>query len=117
MLWLMVLAIWTVAVALIVARVLDARRITSEVDLPSDVGVTLSVLPNRTAVVTLERGADASSASIAPLVEQAVNEALAFATVDAVEVRSRDGQLLDRRRRSDELLAKDAAHRQSPSDL
>jgi len=117
MLWLMILAIWTVAVALIVARFVDARGTNSDVHLPSDVGVTLSVLPNRTAVVTLELGTDACAASVAPLVELAVKEALAFTTVDVVEVRYRDGQLIDRRSRGDELLARNTAPRHSRSDL
>jgi hypothetical protein len=79
--------------------------------------VTLSVLPGGTAVVTLELGADASSASIAPLVEHVVDEALAFETVDIVEIRSRDGQLIDRRRRGNKALVREAARRPSPSDL
>jgi hypothetical protein len=108
MLWLMVLAVWIVAVALVVARLVALRRSTSEVHLAVAVGVTLSVLPSRTAVVTLEPGADAYSAPVASLVEHAVNEAFAIETVNAVEVRSSDGQLLDRRCRAGDLLARRA---------
>ena len=86
----MALAIWMIAVALVVVPVVyvHVRR------LPADVGVTLSVLPGRTAVVSLDQGADPA------LLEQAVTEALTFGTVDVVEIRHRDGQLLDRRSRS-----------------
>ena len=72
---------------------------------PSDVGVTLSVLRCRTAVVRLDLGADPASAAIAPLVEHAVREAFAFEAVDVVEVRGPDGQLLDRRSRDNVIRA------------
>ena len=71
----------------------------------SEVGVTLSVLPGRTAVVRLDLGADPASAAIAPLVEHAVREAFLFETVDVVEVRGPDGQLLDRRSRDTVIRA------------
>jgi len=102
MVWLIVLAIWTVAVALVVIRVVDARRTTTGAHLPSEVGVTLSVLPGGTAVITVELGADA------PLVEHAVNEALAYDSIDIVEIRSPDGQLIDRRGRGEKPLARGA---------
>ncbi len=105
MMWLVVLAIWTVAVTLVVARIVSVRRSRTEIDLPASIAVTLSVLPGGTAIVRLDVGADASSAVLAPLVEHAVSEALALKTVDVVEVRSNDGRLLDRRSRCDAIVA------------
>ena len=109
MLCLMGLALGIVAVAFAVAHFVKLRRTTSEVHQPTDLGVTLSVLPSRTAVITLELGGDPCSAAVASLVEHAVKEAFAFETVDALEVRDRDGHLLDRRSRGDARPAKDAA--------
>ena len=103
--WFIVFGSWTVAVAVVIARLVAVRRSRFKPRLPTEVGVTLSVLPSRTAVVMLDLGADASSAAVAPLVEQAVSEALAFKSVDVVEVRARDGQLLDRRCRDDVITA------------
>ena len=103
MLWLVVLALSTVA--LVFARIVHLRRRTSEFNMPWDAAVTLSVLPTRTAVVMIDLGADASSAAVAPLVEHAVNDAFALETVDVVEVRSPDGHVLDRRCRADVINA------------
>jgi hypothetical protein len=104
MVWLVPFAVAAAAVALIVASVLR-RRFKPEAHQPWDVGVTLSVLPSRTAVVMLDLGADPASAEVAPLVEHAVREAFMFEAVDVVEVRGRDGQLLDRPCREDVIRA------------
>jgi len=94
------------AVVLVVARLLSARRCADRKDhSPEEIVVTLSVLPTRTAVVMVGADADPSSAAVAPLVEHAAREALSFATVDVVEVRRRDGQLLERRRRDHAVRA------------
>jgi hypothetical protein len=69
------------------------------------VGVTLSVLRCRTAVVRLDLGADPASAAVSPLVEHAVHEAFFFESVDFVEVRGPDGELLDRRSRTNMIRA------------
>ena len=66
---------------------------------PQAPGVLLSVLPDRTALVTLDVKSDASSAAVAQLVDEAVQHAFALASVDDVEVRRSDGALLDRLRR------------------
>jgi hypothetical protein len=62
--------------------------------------VLLSVLPDRTAVVTLDVKSDASSAAVAWLVDEAVRDAFDL-DVDGVEVRRSDGKLLDRPRPPD----------------
>lgn len=59
----------------------------------------------RTAVVRLDLGADPASAAVSPLVEHAVHEAFRFETVDFVEVRGPDGQLLDGRSRDNVIRA------------
>jgi len=79
---------------------LRGRRRRNLIDeAPQAPGVLLSVLPDRTAVVTLAVTSDASSAAVALLVDEAVRDAFALGGVDDVEVRRSDGQLLDRRRR------------------
>jgi hypothetical protein len=67
--------------------------------------VRLSVLPTRTALVVLDAEPDAPSAAVAGLVEEAVRDALVIDAVDVVEVRHRNGELLERRRRSGALSA------------
>ena len=104
MVWLVVLAVAS-GVALIVASVLRGRGFNSGTDRPRHVGVTLSVLPSRTAVVMLDLGADSASGEVGPLVEHAVREAFTFKAVNVVEVRDSDGQLLDRRRRDHVISA------------
>ena len=104
MVWLVVLAVVS-GVALIVASVLRGRGFKPGTHRHRDVGVTLSVLPSRMAVVMLDLGADPASAEVGPLVEHAVREAFAFKAVAVVEVRGRDGQLLDRRRRDNVISA------------
>jgi hypothetical protein len=101
--WSIVVIIGAVTLALVVARLLAVRRSSS--NLLEEVGVTLSILPTRTALVMLDPRAGGSSAAVAPVVEHAVSEAFAFESVDVVEVRTRDGQLLDRRRRRDVISA------------
>jgi hypothetical protein len=81
-------------------RVRSRRREKLIDQAPQAPGVLLSVLPDRTAVVTVAVKADASSdAAVARLVDQAVRDAFALGGVDDVEVRRSDGQLLDRPRR------------------
>jgi hypothetical protein len=63
-----------------------------------DPGVTLSVLPGRLAIVTLDAEPDRSAAA-AHLVDQAVRDAFTLEGVDEVEVRRTDGELLERRLR------------------
>lgn len=104
MVWLVVFAVPAAAVTLIAACVLR-RGFKPEAHRPWDVGVTLSVLPPRTAVVMLDIGADPASPEVAPLVEHAVREAFMFEAVDVVEVRGSDGQLLDRRCRDNVISA------------
>jgi hypothetical protein len=62
-------------------------------------GVLLSILPDKTAVVKLALESDASSATVALLVDEAVRDAFALGGVEDVEVRRSDGQLLGRARR------------------
>jgi hypothetical protein len=69
-----------------------ANRIDQASPAPS---VLLSVLPDRTALVTLDVKSDASSPAVAELVDEAVRHAFALASVDNVEVRRSDGALLD----------------------
>jgi hypothetical protein len=66
---------------------------------PADTSVTLSVLPTRTAVVMLDAATDACSADVAGLVDHAVEDAFVFDAVEVVEVRRRNGELVERRRR------------------
>ena len=64
--------------------------------------VTLTVLPGRRAVVTVDVEPERSPGA-AYLVDQAVHDALTFNGVDGVEVRRADGELLERRLRHDAL--------------
>jgi hypothetical protein len=63
--------------------------------------VLLSVLPDRTALVTVDVKCDASSPAVAELVNEAVRHAFTLASVDNVEVRRSDGELLGRPGRQD----------------
>ncbi len=60
--------------------------------------VTLAVLPERRAVVTVDVNPE-HSPGVAHLVDQAVKDAFTFDDVDGVEVRKADGELLERRLR------------------
>ena len=60
--------------------------------------VTLSVLPGRRAVVTVDAKGD-RSAGTAHLVDHAVRHAFTLDGIDGVEVRQADGELLERRLR------------------
>ncbi|MCA1842595.1 MAG: hypothetical protein LC792_05285 [Actinobacteria bacterium] len=81
------------------------RRRGRDAQVPSEMSVTLSVLPTRTAVVVLDVGADAASTTLAGLVDHAVHDAFVFDAVDVVEVRRRNGELLERRSRGGLLSA------------
>jgi hypothetical protein len=61
-------------------------------------GVTLAVLPGRRAVVTIDAEPERAS-GVADLVDQAVRDAFTFDSVDGVEVRRADGELLEWRLR------------------
>ena len=92
------IVVLTAVLALALTRALRARR-GHRTDQPGmDPGVTLSVLPGRLAVVTLDAERD-RSAEAAHLVEQAVRDAFTLDGVDDVEVRRTDGELLERRLR------------------
>jgi hypothetical protein len=78
------------------SRSLHRRRTSQPRHEPS---VTLSVLPGGRAVVTLDAEGDESATALAHLVDPAVGDAFALASVETVEVRRRDGTLVDRRSR------------------
>jgi hypothetical protein len=80
-------------------RAVRRRRRAAPVPPAPGMSVTLSVLPTRTAIVVLDVGADARSAAVSRLVEHAVRDAFVFDAVEVVEVRRRDGELVERRRR------------------
>jgi hypothetical protein len=101
--WLVVIP--AAAVAFVVVRLVTGGRLRPGRRLPSEMSVTLSVLPSRTAVVRLDVASDAPPAALASLVDQAVRDAFVLDAVDVVEVRRRDGDLLERRRRGDVLSA------------
>ena len=64
-----------------------------------EMSVTLSVLPTRTAVVVVDVDGDVVSPGLTRLVQHAVREAFVFSAVDVVEVRRRDGGVVERRHR------------------
>ncbi len=84
-----------VILAMTRARPHGANRI---VQAPPEPSVVLSVLPDRTALVTVDVKSDAFSPTVAWLVDEAVRHAFTL-RVDNVEVRRSDGKLLDRPRR------------------
>jgi len=79
-------------------RALQGLRGPSPDQAGDEPGVTLAVLPGRSAVVTVDAEPQRSP-GVACLVDQAVRDAFAFDGVDDVEVRRADGELLERRRR------------------
>lgn len=87
--------------AVVTVTMIRARRHHSDLigQEPQPPGVLLSVLPGRTALVTLDVNSDASSAAVTQLLDEAVQHAFALASVDEVVVRRSDGELLDRLRR------------------
>lgn len=92
------IVILTAVLALALTRALRARRGHRTDQQGMDPGVTLSVLPGRLAIVTLDAEPDRSAAA-AHLVDQAVRDAFTLEGVDEVEVRRTDGELLERRLR------------------
>jgi hypothetical protein len=95
---LVAIVVLTAVLALALTRALRGRR-GHPADQPGmDPSVTLSVLPRRRAVVTLDAEPDRSPAA-ADLVDQAVRDAFTLDGVDDVEVRRADGELLERRLR------------------
>lgn len=101
--WLVVIGLAAAAVA--VVRLVSVRRLETGRPLPPEMSVTLSVLPSRTAVVMLDAGPDAPASAVAGLVDQAVRDAFVLDAVDVVEVRRRDGELVERRSRGGVLRA------------
>jgi len=101
--WLVVIGLAAAAVA--VVRLVSGRRLEPGPSLPPEMSVTLSVLPSRTAVVMLDAGPDAPPTAVAGLVDQAVRDAFVLDAVDVVEVRRRNGELVERRSRGDVLSA------------
>jgi hypothetical protein len=101
--WLVVIALPLTALAFILVGAAQARRVVP--DAPPAMSVTLSVLPTRTAVVVLDVETAAPSADLAGLVEHAVRDAFRFHAVNAVEVRRRNGEVLERRLRRGVLSA------------
>jgi len=93
------------AAAVAVVRFVSGRRLDPGRPLPPEMSVTLSVLPSRTAVVMLDAAPDAPSTAVAGLVDQAVRDAFVLDVVDVVEVRRRNGELVERRSRGDVLSA------------
>ena len=87
-----------VVLGLAFTRALRDRRAARTDHSGDGPSVTLSVLPGRKAVVTVEAD-PARSPGAAHLVDQAVRDAFAFDGVDGVEVRSAHGELLERRLR------------------
>jgi Ethanolamine utilization protein EutJ (predicted chaperonin) len=100
-----VIAVLVAAVAVVVTRAVPARYLGRRPHRSGEMSVTLSVLPTRTAVVVLGVETVASSTALARLVEHAVRDAFVFDAVDAVEVRRRNGELLERRRRNGAVSA------------
>ncbi len=101
--WLVVIGLAAAAVA--VVRLVSGRRLQAGAGRPPEMSVTLSVLPSRTAVVMLDAGPEAQTTAVAGLVDQAVRDAFVLDAVDVVEVRRRNGELLERRSRGDVLSA------------
>ena len=92
------IAVLAVVLAITSTRTLRGLR-RHRTDQPGkEPGVTLSVLPGRRAVVTLDAERDRSSAA-AHLVDQAVRDAFTLDGIGSVEVRRADGELLERRLR------------------
>ena len=103
--WLVVTAFSAAVVAFVLIRAVRSRRPETDAPPPAEMSVTLSVLPTRTAVVVLDVETEAPSAALTRLVEHAIRDAFVFDAVDAVEVRRRNGELLERRRRGGVLSA------------
>jgi hypothetical protein len=93
-----VIVVVALLVAVLIVTIIRVRRHQRNLidQGPRAPGVLLSVLPDRTALVTLDVKSDASSPTVAPLVDEAVQHAFALASVDEVEVRRSDGELLCR---------------------
>jgi hypothetical protein len=92
------LAILTVLLGLASTRAVRRLR-GPRTDQPGDEsGVTLSVLPGRRAVVTIDAEPERSPGA-AQLLDQAVRDAFTFDGVDGVEVRGADGEFLELRLR------------------
>jgi hypothetical protein len=91
-------AVLAVVLAITSTRTLRGLRRHRTDQRAKEPGVTLSVLPGRWAVVTLDVERDRSSAA-AHLVDQAVRDAFTLDGIGSVEVRRADGELLERRLR------------------
>lgn len=93
-----VIVVVSLLAAILTLTMVRARRHQSNLidQEPQALGVLLSVLPGRTALVTLDVESDASSVAVTQLLDEAVQHAFALASVDEVVVRRSDGELLDR---------------------
>ncbi len=111
-----------VAIALLTAMVIlgmtraRRRHRANRIDqAPPAPGVLLSVLPDRTALVTVDVTCDPSSPAVAELVNEAVRHAFTLARVNNVEVRRSDGELLDRPVRQDGVALSRIGRPRAPS--
>ena len=92
------IALLTAVLALALTHVLRGQREHAGDQPGEEPAVTLSVLPGRRAVVTLDAKGDRSSGT-AHLVDHAARHAFTLDGIDVVEVRRADGELLERRLR------------------
>lgn len=92
------LALLSAVLGLTFTRALRSRRGPRTSRPGDDPRVTLAVVSGGTAIVTVGTEAERSPGA-AQLVDEAVQDALAFHGVDSVEVRRADGELLERRLR------------------
>jgi hypothetical protein len=92
------LALLAAVLALALTHALRGQREHAADQPGEEPAVTLSVLPGRRAVVTLDAKGDRSSGT-AHLVDHAARHAFTLDGIDVVEVRRADGELLERRLR------------------
>ena len=92
------IALLAAVLALALAHAFRGQRRHAADQPGTEPAVTLSVLPGRRAVVTVDAKGDHSSGT-AHLVDHAVRHAFTLDGIDSVEVRQADGELLERRLR------------------
>jgi len=92
------IALLTAVLAIALIHALRGQREHAAGQPGEEPAVTLSVLPGRRAVVTLDANGDRSSET-AQLVNHAAREAFTLNGIDVVEVRRANGELLERRLR------------------
>jgi len=91
-------ALLAAVLALVLTHALRSQRGHATDQPGQEPTVTLSVLPGRSAVVTVDANGE-RPAGTAYLVDQAVCHAFTLDGIDVVEVRQPDGELLERRLR------------------